>query len=259
MTQYEFPDLERDIRIRSYETDHRGCMKISSIQNQLQDIAWEHASILKVSDKELFPKNLTWVLIKLHIIIHEYPRWKQEIKIRTWPRGSDRMRAYREFQIFDLAGNCIVSATSSWMILNFKTRRPVTVAEYLKNIKPISKKAIESNFTLINQKPIHTYSSNVKVRYQDLDINQHANNVSYIDWCIDPIPEDYWKNFQLREIEINYLAEAFYGDSIFSTTFRYDKDDEKILFHNLYRQEDKKELAKAQSRWSKFQKTSFKT
>jgi acyl-ACP thioesterase len=233
-------------------------MKISSIQNQLQDIAWEHASLLKVSVKELFPKNLTWVLVKLHILVHEYPLWENEVKIRTWPRGSNRMKAFREFQIFDSEGNCMVSATSSWMILNFKTRRPVSVEEYLQRINPITMKAIDSGFSVISEMSTRKYTTGVKVRYQDLDINQHANNVSYIDWCIEPLPETYWKNYQLREFEISYLAEAFYGDSIFSTAFRYDKGDEKIFLHDLNHQSDEKELAKAKSRWSKFQKTSFK-
>ena len=86
------------------------------------------------------------------------------------------------------------------------------------------------------------------VRYHDLDINQHVNNVKYIEWLLESIPGFGRKGLTLKELELNYLGEAFKGDRIISMC-RKDNPSGTRFSHSIIRQEDRLELIRAKTCW----------
>jgi len=53
-----------------------------------------------------------------------FPEWGQNITVETWPKGIDRLFAFRDFRILNSDGTVIGAATSSWMILDHDTPAP---------------------------------------------------------------------------------------------------------------------------------------
>ena len=53
----------------------------------------------------------------------------------------------------------------------------------------------------------------VEVRFADLDMNRHANNVSVIGWALEALPEEVVLGAPLRELEIEFRAEALHGET----------------------------------------------
>jgi medium-chain acyl-[acyl-carrier-protein] hydrolase len=49
-----------------------------------------------------------------------------------------------------------------------------------------------------------------------LDLNKHVNNVVYIQWALEAVPEDVLTRRRPVELEVSYRAEAFYGDAVLS-------------------------------------------
>ena len=86
----------------------------------------------------------------------------------------------------------------------------------------------------------------VQVTYGDLDINGHVNNVRYIDWILNGLPYDYLKTHELKEMEINYLAEASYDDEILVSS---EKKEASHFFHSLIRNGDNTEFCRARTAW----------
>jgi acyl-ACP thioesterase len=64
----------------------------------------------------------------------------------------------------------------------------------------------------------------VKVRYSDLDLNNHVNNTSYILWVENILREN---NFSTNELLINYQAECMLGDEVILSLWK--KDEEMLL------------------------------
>ena len=53
--------------------------------------------------------------------------------------------------------------------------------------------------------------------YNDVDVNGHINSVKYIEHVLDLFPIEWYKQYDLRRLEIAYVAESHGGDRL---TFR---------------------------------------
>ena len=90
----------------------------------------------------------------------------------------------------------------------------------------------------------------IVVRYRDLDINQHVNNVSFVEWLVESIPVRVLNTSVLAELEINFLAEAFYEDHVLAACHPLDSQNTSF-HHSLIRQQDGRELVRARTKWRK--------
>jgi medium-chain acyl-[acyl-carrier-protein] hydrolase len=249
-------DLENvfidDYTIRSYEIDSFGKVSVLGICNYLQDIAGNHAARLGVSVEHLFMRKMTWVLSRLHIRVYKYPLYKEEIRIETWPSGVHGRFALRDFQIFDKNNSLIGDATTSWMLIDFNTNKPISMPDFITNIKiPNRNRAIDDPFEKIPVLEEVHMEKNFNVRLSDLDINQHVNNVNYIEWAVETIPLEIWQKYRLSELEISFRAESNYGDRIISQTQHIEKNNKQIFLHRLLRQSDKREVALLKTQWQR--------
>ena len=51
------------------------------------------------------------------------PEWEDSIIVKTWPNGTDKLFALRNFDVSYPDGSHIASATSSWLILDRTTKK----------------------------------------------------------------------------------------------------------------------------------------
>ena len=86
------------------------------------------------------------------------------------------------------------------------------------------------------------------MRHSDLDINQHANNVNFVKWVIEGLPTAILNKAVLTELEINFMAEAFYADRVIAGCAPANSGNSEFL-HRLTRQQDGRELARAVTKW----------
>jgi acyl-ACP thioesterase len=202
-----------------YDTDLNGQLKMSAIANYLQESAWRHANHLGFGYQDAQKRNEFWVIISLMVRMVAYPEWGQKIIVETWPKGVDRLFAYRDFRIMDSKGTVIGAATSAWMILDQETRRPKSVDI----VKPLLHLAthqdvLEGNPPILSPlKEINSTESR-KVRFTEVDQHGHVNNIRYIDWSLDALSSEWRQTHRIRTMVINYLSEVIAGEIIRITT-----------------------------------------
>ncbi len=241
--------FEKKFRIHTYETDTNKNLSLPSLFNFLQDIAASHASELHFGKDDLDKKNRIWVLSRIFTCLEEYPSSGDEIIIRTWPKGIDRIFALRNFEILNADGKRIGGAASNWIILNKDTKRPVRPDYLLSLLKgdipgsspvdrgPVKIPVLESG----------GYESPVfQVRYSDLDVNMHVNNVKYLQWALDAYPLEFRMRNRVKSLEVNYLSESFPGDSI---KIMVKETDSGKFDHSVLRIDDSKELCRVRAEW----------
>jgi len=178
--------------IHIYHVDRDGFTTMASICDFLQESAWKHANSASFGYEQLKEQNLIWVLSRLLIKAYRFPKWKEKIKLNTWSKGMVGIFADRDFEIFDEEEKLIISATSSWLVLDSATRK-IRRSENIKNRLPAfpEKKALpfraakiaETDFT--GQGPFHP------VLFSDLDLNNHVNNARYIRRIFDSLHEKF--------------------------------------------------------------------
>ena len=225
--------------VRSYEVDQNGRATMPSVCNYFQEAAGVHANHLQFDIEQLRENGLTWVLYKMEVHVDRYPERWEEITVKTRPSAGDGLRALRDYELLDKEGNRIAAAVSQWMVLNLKTRRPVRVPKEILNlglkepthvIKPDKKpiKQVE-NHSEQNMAPV------TRVGLHHLDMNGHANNVTYISWFTGHVPESIVASKQCRRFEIQYISECNAGDDITIARKMIDQDEGVALRQTLYK------------------------
>ena len=240
-----------DYRIRSYEVDCRNRLSILSMFSFMQEAASRHAAALGVSIHQLLAENYTWLLSRLKIKIAAYPGWNDHIRINTWPSGTQQLFALRDFKMNGADNQIIATAISAWLVIDLKKRRPVRIAPFVERLRPIEGNHIMTE--RLDKLPAlgdSVYEKRFVVRYSDLDINQHVNNVKFVEWVVEGVPAATLNAAVPSELEINFLAEAFHEDQIHTTCSPQDPDN-TIFHHRLTRQQDGRELARARTKWRK--------
>ncbi|MDZ7714674.1 MAG: thioesterase [Balneolaceae bacterium] len=234
--------FQEQFKIRSSEVDIHGKARLQSICNLLQEVAGNHALALNFDISQLMEKDLTWVLHRLHVVMGRLPDWRETITIKTWPSSGDTLRAYRDFQIFGEDGNEIGRSLSYWLMLNIKSRRPVRMPDEILEMAPTDvEHVLDIKSNRLSPLEKRDYSTEFKVRRSDLDMNNHVNNVKYIGWALETLPEE----IKIKEIDIEFQAECLVDDFIFSES-RGDKDGKYI--HQLSKKENSKIVALAETK-----------
>ena len=238
-------------QIRSYEVDCHHRLAVLSIFNFMQEAASRHAEALGVSIQQLLSENYTWLLSRLKIKIASFPVWQDQIKISTWPSGAQRLFALRDFELQDKDNQIVAAAVSAWLVLDVQKRRPVRIGPFVERLKPLEGDHIlPDTLDKLPGLEFRTHEKEIVVRYRDLDINQHVNNVSFVEWLVESIPIRVLNTSVLAELEINFMAEAFYEDHILAACHPLDSQNTSF-HHSLIRQQDGQELARARTVWRK--------
>jgi len=237
-------------RVHTYETDAKANLGIVHLFNYLQDIAARHAVELHFGKEDLQKSNMFWVLSRIYCRMDHLPVWNDEIMVRTWPRGMDRLFALRDYEISDSSGNRIGGATSSWLMLNIESRRPVRpdhLVELLKGNPPL-KPSLERNAAKLSPSAESKYQSQpLQVKFSDLDVNMHVNNVRYLQWAIDTYPLDFMIDKEARTVEINFLAETLPGEEVFVTAT---EEESGIFNHTVVSNNDNRDLCRLRIEWT---------
>jgi acyl-ACP thioesterase len=198
-----------------YDTDRNGHLKMSAIANYLQESAWRHANHLGFGYEDAEKRNEFWVIISLMIRMVEMPEWGRKITVETWPKGIDRLFAYRDFKLMDSTGKVIGAATSGWMILDKDTRRPKNV-DIAKPILHLAthQDVLDCNPPLLKPLKEITDTEPRKVRFSEVDQHGHVNNIRYIDWSLDALSSEWHRTHRIKTLVINYLSEVDSDDVI---------------------------------------------
>ncbi|MCI4445511.1 MAG: hypothetical protein JHC32_05730 [Candidatus Aminicenantes bacterium] len=234
--------------ILSFDTDYLGKAHLSALMNYLQDAARLHSIREGFSVFDLFKKGVTWVVSRYHLNINRYPALGQKILVETWASGKHSYYALRDFEAYDEKQNKILSATSSWMIIDLNSRRPVKVENLFPDDLVLHERALEDDFPLLPIVESLDYKTTFRALFEDLDFNRHVNNVIYSRWALEGMPQEVLFSSRLFELEINYRAEAFYGDEIEVITQKPDKVGD-FWIQQIYNLKSGQEVARLRSRW----------
>ncbi len=211
----------------------------------MQEIAWEHANILGFGYDNLQKEQQFWVLSRLLVKITRRPEWTVKFTLETWSRGTDGFYGYRDFNFVDNNGKVIIQATSSWLVLDLKSKRIVRLSEF-----DDFPKYEESVFGNNAGKVKSPQSSNelffTPVIFNEIDINQHFNTGRYLERIVDSYDFEFHEKKELIEFEVNFLKEGMPADLL---AVKKQELDEYNHLCSVVRKSDNVELVRARLVW----------
>ncbi len=210
----------KDFEVRSYQVDPDGKLSLTALSNLFQEIAWRHADSADFG-RNLQEQHLSWIMARMDIKCENLPSWGDSIKVYTAGRGQDKLFAFREFLITNLAGDILAEAMSSWVLMNIQTKRILRPEKVLpaELFDPKEKPAWQPEKVLLEGELVKT--EQLMVRYSDLDLNNHVNNTSYIRWVENILREN---DCDTPRFLINYLSECVLSDELRINLYRKGDD-----------------------------------
>ena len=212
--------FEKEFNLRYFEMNKWGEASPITMATLLEETASDHCSEIEHGLFDLYAKDLGWLLISSYMHMNRYPVYKEKIIIRTWLSAYTTTRGYRENIIYDCNYNVIGQARGLWVFFDTKKKRPVKIFDdIIQRWMPKNEVCVDYN---IDDKLLHfeevTCTKKFDIYQYDLDANNHVNNLRYLQWAMETVPEQYNNEKQLSTLEARFLKSAYYGQSAEAVT-----------------------------------------
>ena len=208
--------FEQKFTIPCYDTDASWRLKPSSFMDLAQEAAGQHAVYLGFGYDDLIATNTAWILSRVHVEFVDAPKWRENITLRTWHKGLNRLFFLRDFILTDEEGRERVKATTSWLVLNLETRRLVRGPKLMEEGTVCLDNVIETpaDKVVMPKDAEPQYVMDHHVAYSDVDMNGHTNNAMYMQWAMDAVDYDIASTMPVKWFTINFNHETKPGDIV---------------------------------------------
>jgi acyl-ACP thioesterase len=201
--------------IDAYTTDFRGKATLPLLSSFVLQVATKHAEERGFGYSEMTAQRKAWVLSRLVIEMFEYPEKDDELNVKTWVAGANKLFTERCVAFETLDGKPLGFARTVWAAIDMETRRPTNILE----LQGLTNYITEQEIPVEGAKKIPLLKDEESVgkftvRYSDIDINGHLNSMKYIEHFIDMFNLEMFKIKDIRRIEMNYTNEAHFGTSL---------------------------------------------
>lgn len=237
--------------VRLSELDGDGQLQPFHLVSYFQDAASMYLHQFKMSGFDLAKQNLGWVINAMSVLFEApLPGWNEPVELTTWALNRTGVRLFRDFVAKDRYGAILAKGTSSWVIIDETTRRPIPQERF--NEKeliigdPILPEIRAGRFSPISEEEISDQLSfSWLTRSSEQDLNRHINNIHYLIACIDSVPASFRNDKKLTRLDIVYKAEIFAQQEIEIRTILAKTAAE----HRLIRTSDGQEVCVAKTEW----------
>ena len=232
--------------VKSFECDRNDTLRLLTLLNLFQDISDDSANEIGIGYDYLRSKGKAWVLMSMNVEIDRMPQLHEEITLKSWPSDRSELYTEREVEVWSAEGQRIIRACSQWIVIDFASRRPAHLKEWLPDYEPISEKVIlDGRFPKLPAVERDDYTEQFLVRYDDIDRNNHVNSAIYSLWASESLEPDYRIAHLPARLDINFKKEGLFGEKIKVHT----QMEGDTSLHSIVAQDDGRELARVRFNW----------
>jgi len=233
--------------IRAYDIDNQKKVTVPALVKLMHEAAMNNAIDLKLSVWDLAPYGVSWVLMRKKITVHRLPEFGEEIQVQTYPAGFEKFFTYRDYLVYDAQNQLIAQAATTWLVMDLKTRKMTRIPKFILALET------PDPATCLPRLPMKLpkfgtldLQQKFKVGWYDLDFNMHLNNIYYLQWVLETLPDNIMQQYQLKEMNVLYKLECKWKEEVVCET---EQLDEAHFRHRLVRQSDGKEVVQAETKW----------
>lgn len=201
-----YSDIGPDQRL-----SHAGLLRI------LQEAASVASDEVGFGLKDIAGRGVHWILTGWRLELNRRPFWRTDLRVETWPRTLSGFASDREFLVY--AGEELIArASSRWILVNVATGRPARVTEsvraayraHLDDRKVFPGLTIPHNGSTPEGTPA---AFAMRVGRRDIDTNRHVNNLRYLDYAVEALPEEVYQDLP-AVVEIVFRRQILPGTSL---------------------------------------------
>lgn len=248
MQENNVPLFTRDYDIRYKDVNDRQEATPVAILNFVEETAADHCAHIGKNVFDLQKEGIGWVLYAGCFRMDRYPVYREKIRIVTWISRFKGFHGIREYQVLSQDGELYGGFRGLWLYFDLYKRKPVPVEEIyyekwaLRNSTAIDLEIIPSKKRIEEPDICKSFAVN---RY-DIDSNNHVNNVRYMQWLMESIPDEFFNKARMQHIQGTFLKETFYSRHVDSACKIVSPTE---LVHTVTEKEHGSLLATASTTW----------
>ncbi|QHN98237.1 Palmitoyl-acyl carrier protein thioesterase [Arachis hypogaea] len=180
--------------IRSYEIGPDQTATMETILNFLQETALNHVANSGIggigfgATRQMSIRKLIWVVTRIQVQVQRYSSWGDIIEIDTWVDAHGKNGMRRDWVIRDhFTKEVIVKAT------RFAISNEDTDSEKIHKLTDQDAENIQTGLA---------------PRWNDMDANQHVNNVKYIGWILESLPMKVLEDYYMTSMTLEFRREC---------------------------------------------------
>lgn len=196
-----------------YECDVNGTMTLSSMIAIAIKVSEDQSDQLNRGTDFVRSFGLTWIVTNYQFFIERLPKVGEKIYISTQAQEYNKYFCYRNFWLTTEEGEELVRIETIFVLMNIETRKMSSVPEEI--ITPYESQKVKKikRYPKI-EKVSDGESLPFRVRFYDIDSNQHVNNSVYFNWILDVLGYDFLTNHTPSYLHIRFDKEVEYGNEV---------------------------------------------
>jgi len=187
----------------------------SAAFNFCQEAAGGHAQELGLGISNMEDNGIAWILSRMSLVLDRRPARTETVRVRTWPRGSERLFVHRDYELTDSSGAVFARGRSAWLIVDLVSKRPRRPESFIEGF-PRNEgldALIDGAQGLDSRSDLRSVSFRTAA-YSDLDYNGHVNNARYVQWIQDSLDPNRLAAAEAFRLDVNYISETKAGSSV---------------------------------------------
>lgn len=213
--------------IAYYDGDITGTLTIPSMLAIVIKVSEEQSEALGRGADFVSSFGLGWVITNYEIQVSRLPKVGEKIQITTEAISYNKYFCYRNFWIHDEAGEECVLIHATFVLMDKKNRKMSSVLTEI--IEPYESEKITKIHRGDKIEAVENGQSQpYRVRFFDIDGNQHVNNSIYFNWLLDVLGYDFLSTHQPTFINVKFDKEVEYGHQV-DSHYEIKESEGKIL------------------------------
>ncbi len=196
----------------------------SSLIGDLQEAAERSSNSIGYGTDFLKENQICWIILKMRLHFTELPSWHETFRIRTWANVIEKIYYGRDFEIYNSDNRLIGQATSTWILADWNTHRPV-IAQKRPELPPQAIQDPKLVFGELCPRVVFPSRNDIAgdtkkpviikyADYNELDRNRHVNNSRYTAWAYDALFKNGYDVSLIEDLVINYNSEVKAGEKV---------------------------------------------
>lgn len=200
-------------RVSYGDIDQNLNLTLSAAMRMMQEAAIIHSDQSGYSVMDIERTRVIWMLVQWRARLTGIAKWNEDVTVITWPQTMEKVTSNRCFRILNTAGETVAIAESSWLLANADTGRAMRIPA-----------AVAAAYDLIPDGVFEVPSLKIpsetgEERYccsvlrRDLDTNHHVNNLIYLEYAREALPESA-RETSFPEVIVRYHRQLLLGDPV---------------------------------------------
>ena len=200
-------------RVSYADIDENFCLTMPSAMRMMQEAAILDSDRVGYSIRDIERTRVIWMLVQWRVRMVGRAMWNDDLVVETWPRSMARVTSDRDFLLRDVQGRTVAVGQSTWILVNTDTGRATRITPEIEAAFDLTDRDMfDTPLAELPEGPGETTFRGA-VQHRDLDTNRHMNNLVYLDYALQALPEDL-RDRSFPELGIRYSRQMRLGDEI---------------------------------------------